>query len=88
MRKQHSIADEQIAPVSAPWILIRTLRSGYITSACREEEKIRLSINDNYEEDSLRLDIWLDADNLPEHAEILFDGRKILSVNVRKFSIL
>ena len=82
------LAEEQLTPVSAPWILIRTLRSGYMTSACTEDGKIRLSIADSYEEDPLCLDIWLDTDHLPERADILFDGRRILSVNVRKFSIL
>ena len=82
------LAEEQLTPVSAPLILIGTLRKGYITSACSEDGQIRLSINDSYKENPLRLDIWLDTDHLPEHADILFEGRRILSLHVRKFSIL
>ena len=82
------LADEQLSPISAPWILMKTLRSGYITSACTEEDKIRLSIDDSYEEDPLRLDIWLSTDNDPERTDILYDGRRILSVSVDNFEIL
>lgn len=82
------LAEEQLSPVSAPWILMKTLRSGYITSACTEGESVRLSIDDSYKEDPLRLDIWLDRQQLPERADILYDGRRILSVAVANFQIL
>ena len=82
------LAEQQISPVSAPWILLRTLRSGYMTSACAEEGRVRLSIDDSYEENALRLDIWLDQENQPEHADILYDGRRILYLTVDHFEIL
>ena len=82
------MAEDQLSPVSAPWIFLKTLRSGYITSAGREDDRILLSIDDSYEEDALRLDIWLNSENIPEEAQILFKGRRILSVSVENFTIL
>lgn len=82
------LADDQLSPISAPWILIKTLRSGYITSVCTENGRIRLSIDDSYEDDPLRLDIWLNPEHEPEHADILYDGRRILSVAVADFEFL
>lgn len=82
------MADDQLSPISAPWILLKTLRSGYMTSACKEDGRILLSVDDSYEDDALRLDIWLDSENIPEQADILFDGRRILSVSVDDFEIL
>lgn len=81
------MADDLLSPISAPWILMKTLRSGFLTSACTEEEQIRLTIDDSYEEDALQLDIWLDSSDLPSRAEILCDGRKILSLSVSNFRI-
>ena len=81
-------AEDQLSPVSAPWILMKTLRSGYLISACTEGESVRLSIDDSYEADPLRLDIWLDRQQLPSRADILHDGRRILSVAVANFQIL
>lgn len=82
------MADEQLSPVTAPWILLKTLRSGYLTSACMEEDLLRLTIDDSYEEDALNLDIWLNSENMPVRAEILYDGRRILTLDVKAFQIM
>lgn len=82
------LAEEQLSPVSAPWIFLKTLRSGCMTSVCREDDLLRLSVDDSYEEDPLQLDIWLDAENRPMNADILYDGRRILSLGVENFEIL
>lgn len=81
------MADDQLTPVSGPWILLRTLRSGYISSACREDNLLRLTMDDSYEEDSLRLDVWL-KEKRPVRADILYDGKRILSLDVKNFEIL
>lgn len=82
-----TMADDQVTPVVAPWIFLKTLRSGYLTSACTEDGQIRLTMDDSYEEDALQLDIWLTEDEIPVRAEILYDGRRILSLNVENFVI-
>ena len=82
------MAEEQLSPISAPWVLINTLRKGYITSVCRENNAIRLSLDDSFDENPLHLDIWLDPANQPRQADILYDGRRILSLNVINFEIL
>lgn len=82
------LTDEQLSPVSGPWILVRTLRSGYLTAACRDEDSVHLTIDDSYDDDALTLDIWLDRQELPERAEILYDGRRILTLEVRNVQIL
>ena len=81
------MADDQLTPVSAPWIFLKTLRGGYITSANTEEELLHLTIDDSYEEDALQLDIWLDGQNLPVQSDILYDGRRILTVQVSNFTL-
>ena len=81
------MADEHLNPASAPWIFLKTLRSGYITSACQEDQLLRLTINDSYESDALRLDIWLEEDK-PVKADILFDGKRILSLKIEEYTLL
>lgn len=82
------LADGEVSPVSAPWILIKTLRGGYLSSCGIEEECLRLTIDDSYEEDALQLDIWLDSQDLPDHAEILWQGRRVLSLDVDNFTFV
>lgn len=82
------LAEDQLSPVSAPWIFYKTLRSGYLTAAGMEEGLLRLTIDDSYEEDALTVDIWLDEQDLPIRAEILYDGRRILAMTIENFQIL
>ncbi len=82
------LTDEQITPVTAPWIFLKTLRSGCITSAGMEGELLRVSIDDSFEDDALHLDIWLDENDMPQAAEISYDGRSILSLQVKNFTMV
>ncbi len=82
------MADGQVTPVSAPWLLVKTLRSGYLTSCCREGDYLRLAIDDSYAEDALHLDIWLGESDLPVQADILWQGRRLLSIRVKNFTFL
>ena len=81
------LADEQVTPVSGPWILMKTLLGGYLTAANEEEDLLHLTINDSYEEDALQMEIWLNTDDLPVNAEILYDGRRIVTMTVENFQI-
>lgn len=82
------LADGQISPISAPWLLIRTLQGGYLTGAGMEGELLRLQIDDSFEENDLSLTVWLDENDLPVAADILYAGRRILSVTVKNFTLL
>ena len=81
------LAQGQLSPVSAPWILLKTLRSGYLTSCGQDGEYLRLTIDDSYAEDALHLDIWLGAGDIPVRGEVLWQGRRILSMDVKNFQI-
>jgi len=81
------LTDEQLSPVSAPWILLRTLRSGYIRSVGKDGEYFRLTIDDSYDEDALQMDIWVDESDLPFRADVLYDGKRILSLDIENFVI-
>lgn len=82
------LADGEISPVCAPWVLIKTLRSGYIASAGKDGEHTLLTIYDSYEDDALQIEVWLDEQNLPIQAEILFQGRRVVTIVVKDFAFV
>lgn len=82
------LADGLLAPVTAPWVLIHTLRSGYIVSCGETEQGAIVSIDDSYAENSMGLEIRLDHQNMPVSAEIIWQGRRILSMIIDNFVIL
>ena len=82
------LADGLISPVSAPWVMLETLRSGYLTSCSQEGDLLRVAIDDSYAENALHLEIWLDSQDIPQQCEIYWQGRRLLSMDVRKFTFL
>ena len=82
------LADGQVSPISGPWLLLNTLRCGYLTSCALEGENLRLTIDDSYEEDALHLDVWLDGEDCPIRGEVLWQGRRIVSMDVTNFRFL
>ena len=82
------LAEGEVTPISAPWLLYNTLRSGYLSACGKEGEQLRLTLNDSYEEEALQVDVWLDGEDRPEAAEILWEGRRILTILVADFRIV
>lgn len=82
------LADGYISPVSAPWFFMNTLCGGYIRACGQEGERIRIIIDDTYHENSLQADIWTDQDYLPLFCEFLWQGRRILSIEINNYMYL
>lgn len=82
------LADGLISPVSGPWVMLETLRSGYLTSCGLDADGLRLSIDDSYAEKALHLDIWIDGQDQPKYCEILWNGRRLLSMTVSSFTFM
>ena len=81
------MADGQISPVGAPYVLMKALLGGYITACGREGDTLRVTIQDNYDQDAMTVDVWLNEDHLPLRAEILWDNRRILTMELENFVI-
>ena len=66
-----TLADGQLSPVSGPYLLIKTLRSGYIRACGEEEDLWKLQISDSY----------------AQRADILYAGRRYLAMQIENFEI-
>jgi len=82
------LVDDQVTPVSGPWILLKTILGGYLTACTMEDDLLHLTINDSYEEDALQMEIWLNGGDQPVHAEIFYEGRRIVTMVIENFQIL
>ena len=82
------LADDQITPVSGPWIFLKTLLGGYLTACTVEDDLLHLTVNDSYEEDALQMELWLSSEDVPVHGEIIYDGRRIVTMQIENFQIL
>ena len=82
------LAEGQVSPVSAPWLLMKTLRSGFITSAGTVDGYTRLIVDDSFDSDPFTLHIFLDEANSPTEAEIYWHNRRILTLSICNFQML
>ena len=82
------LADGEISPVSAPWILIKTLLSGYIRCSTPEEQGVHVVMDDSYGDSALQVDIWLGSDSLPIYAQIVWQNRRVVSIQLDSFVIV
>lgn len=81
------MTDDLLTPASAPWIFLKALRGGCITTVGMEGGLLHVSLDDSYEEDALNLDIWLEGGS-PVRGDILHEGRRILSLEIKNFVFL
>ncbi len=82
------LADGQITPVSGPWLMIHTLRCGYIATCGQAESGIQIGIDDTYEDSPFHLELWTDKNDFPLRGEIIWQGRRILTIDVKNFEFL
>ena len=81
------LAQGEISPVCAPWIFYKALLGGYIRASGKDHDGLRITIDDSFQGESLTLEIWLD-EGIPIWAEIVWQGRKIITMDVSEFRIL
>ena len=82
------LADGLIAPVISPWLAIRSLRSGYIVGVGEVSSGKHIQIDDSYQGQTVRLDYWTGEDGMPDRCEIIWLGRRILSVDFENFRFM
>lgn len=81
------LADDQLIPVTGPWIFLNSLKSGYLAGCGREENGLCIYIDDSYEDNLLYLQIYTDESSIPVRAEIIYKDRRILSMDIKNFTL-
>ena len=67
---------------------MKALRSGYIDSSGENESGYLILLNDSYEESPLYIELYTDQDCVPQRADMMWQGRRILSLDVKTFACL
>ena len=80
-----TVANGQITPICAPWLLMKALRGGYISMCSLDDTGIFVCIDDSYRDANFGLDLRLDNQNLPVSAEIVWEGKRIVSMRISDF---
>ena len=82
------LADGQISPVCTPWLLMNSLRGGYLSGCSKESDGLCIYIDDSFYDQPLNVEVWTDNNLVPYHAEFIWQSRRILSLDIKDFVIL
>ena len=82
------LADDQLTPVNGPWVLMNALRSGYIQCCGKDGNNLKVMLDDSYDENAFHVDVWLSQDLAPVTADIFWQNRRILAIEIASFSYL
>ena len=78
------LADDQITPVCVPWLLLKTLRGGYISSYGAES----VLFDDSFKGCEFSTRLYFGKNGLPSEAEFIWQGKRIASMTVADFTIV
>jgi len=82
------LADGYISPVCVPWVFMKMLEGGYIRGAGQDGDFTLAYIDDSYRGEPMEMELWLCEDSAPVRCEILWNGKRILSADVKNFTLL
>lgn len=82
------LADGYLSPISSPWVFMKTLRSGYLESCQPIDGGYCIIAKDSFQDKPLQLEIYTDMQFTPQSADFLWDGRRILSINIDQFQCM
>ena len=82
------IADGYLTPVSVPWIMVKGIMGGYLSSCAVTEYHKTLYIDDSYLSETFELLVTLNEENIPIFCEVIWKERRILSMKVDNFTFL
>lgn len=80
------MANGYVAPIAAPWLLCQCWAEEYIAYAGRDAELERVTYLRGYNDAELTVDTWF-SDGIPVHAEVIWDGKRCLTVELSEFRI-
>ena len=80
-------AEDRLSPIIAPWVLLKTLRGGYITACGNTEDGYLAVIRDSYQDNALTLEIEF-IDNTPISAEIFWNQTRVISMQIHDFQFV
>ena len=82
------LADGQVIPAIAPWLMIRALRSGYIKAVSATGQSRLITFDDTYQSENFQVLISVDQDGIPQNSEIIWQGRRILTLELKNFAFV
>lgn len=80
-----TLANGNISPVTVPWLLEQSWKSAYISCAGADGALYRVTYLRGYADGQITVDTWFDEGGIPVRGEMLYDGRRCITVTIEDF---
>lgn len=82
------LASGNAAPVCTPSLVVDAWANAFIRAAGQEGEWLRVTYERGYDEEQLIVECWFDEKNIPICAEICYNDKTVLKMEVSDFSFV
>ena len=82
------LADGQITPICSPWLMVRTLLGGIVRATECSANGSQVIYDDVFSSEPFQMYAQLNGDHIPVICEFVWQGRRIITVQVDNFKIL
>ncbi len=83
-----TIADGLITPVGAPWMMVHAMMGGFIRGCEEKKDGTHIIIDDTYRQNTVQIELYCDQQHKPVRGEIVWEGRRIIAIDVTNFVFL
>lgn len=78
----------QLTPAIGPWLMIKAILGGYIRSVSNVNDALKFTIDDSFKSECFQTILTLDRDQMPSFCEIIWNNRRILSMQISNFVVM
>ena len=82
------LADGEISPVIAPWLLMGCLKDGLVRYAGKTDGGYSVAFHYSFRGEELRVEALLTENGTPQSCELFWSGKRILQLEVSSFRYL
>ena len=78
----------QLTPAIGPWLMFNAVLGGYVRSASKGKDGTEVTIDDVFKSESFQTVLTLNQEQLPICCEIIWNNRRILSIEINNFTVM
>lgn len=82
------LANGEISPVIAPWLLLECLKNGLVRYVGAVEEGYSVTFHHSFRGEQLQVEAVLAENGIPKSCELFWDGKRILYLELSDFRFL
>ena len=78
----------QITPAIGPWLMMKAIFGGYVRAVSDIKDGVEFNIDDTFKSESFQMTLKVNQEQEPIFCEIIWNNRRILSIQINNFTVM